>query len=335
MKRNERVLAALNHKETDIVPYFVEFTEQERKRVVAYAGDENILDKWGLHLHYTQYWGWPAEIPGNSGHFKDVFGVVWDRSGADKDIGVVRRPVISDLDDFQYTFPSVDEKRLRKEYETLISTKEDKFVMAGIGFLMYERLWSLCGVENALAGMLESPQGVHKLLDMAYEHYEKVVDIALEYEIDGFYFGDDWGQQKGLIMGPKHWRTFIKPQMKKLYEKVKNKGKYVIQHSCGDISEILTDLIEIGCDCYQTVQPEIYNLETLKKEYGMDLSFWGAVSTQQLLANASPDKVKEETARIIGIMGRNGGYIAAPTHAVPPDVPPENIIAMMDVFINQ
>lgn len=335
MTRRERVIAALNHQETDFVPYFLEFTEQERKKVCDHVRDENIEAKWGLHLHYNQYWGWPTESGDRPGFFKDEFGVVWDRSGVDKDIGVVSNPVISDLDDFEFTFPEVNEKRLRKEYEKLVATKEDKFTFAGIGFIMYERLWSLCGMEPALMGMIASPDGIHYLMEQSCKHHEKVLDIALEYDIDGVYFGDDWGQQKGMIMGPAHWRTYIKPQMKKLFGKVKSKGKFVIHHSCGDISEILGDMIEIGCDCYQTVQPEIYDLKWLKETYGKDLSFWGAISTQQLLANAAPEKVREETKRILGLMGKGGGYIAAPTHAVPYDVPSENILAMVDVFMNQ
>ena len=161
------------------------------------------------------------------------------------------------------------------------------------------------------------------------------MDIALAYPFDGFYFGDDWGQQSGLIMGPNYWRRFIKPRMKRLYEKAKAKGLFIVQHSCGDIHELFPDLIGIGLDCYQTFQPEIYDIETIKREYGRDLAFWGGISTQRLLPFASPEKIRTETARIMRIMGKDGGYIAAPTHAVPGDVPAEHIEAMFDVFLHQ
>jgi uroporphyrinogen decarboxylase len=170
---------------------------------------------------------------------------------------------------------------------------------------------------------------------MEYVWHLKIIDIANEYPFDGFYFGDDWGQQKGLIMGPALWREFIKPRMKRMYERAKLNDKYIFQHSCGDIHEIFSDVIEIGLDCYQTFQPEIYNIEKVKNEYGKDLTFWGGISTQQLLPYATSDDVKKETIRIMRIMGKGGGYIAAPTHAVPGDVPPENILAMFEVFKNQ
>ncbi len=335
MTRKERVIKALRHEQTSIIPYFTEFTEQAKENMIHYFGNEHFESNWGLHLHYTQYWGWPTELPDRPGYFRDDFKAVWNRSGADKDIGVIDHPIIEDLEDYTYEFPGIDEQRLRKEYEELIATKEDKFTMAGFGFCMFERSWSLMGMENVLINMITNPDELEVLYDRICDYNLKLIDIALEYEIDGVYFGDDWGQQKGLIMGPSHWRRFIKPRMKRMYERVKSKGKFVMQHSCGDIQEIFEDLIEIGLDCYQTFQPEIYHLEMIKEKYGKDLTFWGGISTQQLLPYATPQEVKKETERIMKIMGQNGGYIAAPTHAVPFDVPPENIKAMMEVFLNQ
>ena len=158
----------------------------------------------------------------------------------------------------------------------------------------------------------------------------------LEYpEVDACYFGDDWGQQHGTIMGPDHWRRFIKPRLAKMYRKAKDGGKFIIQHSCGDIHELFPDLIDIGLDCYQTFQPEIYDIEAVKKEFGRHLTFFGGISTQQLLPSAPAEVVKSETIRIMRTMGPGGGYIASPTHAVPHDVPPENILAMLDVFTHQ
>lgn len=336
MTGRERVIAALHHKEADIVPYHCDFTQQERENMKAYSGKEVFAENWNLCMHYTQYCGWPTELRDKPEHFVDDFGVEWNRSGADKDIGVVDHPLFPDPEEeLSYVFPMLDEMRLRKEYDELTASKGERFCMGGLGFCMFERSWSLMGMENVLMRMLMDPEGLEKLYDNICEYNLKILDIALEYDIDGILFGDDWGQQKGLIMGPKHWRHFIKPRMKRMYDRVHESGKFVIQHSCGDCSEILEDLIEIGLDCYQTFQPEIYDIEKAKKVYGDRLSFWGGISTQQLLVQADPGKVKEETIRIMKIMKKNGGYIAAPTHAVPFDVPPENIYAMIEVFLDQ
>lgn len=334
MTARERVLAALNHQSTDFVPYHLDFTQTEYEKVKNYFQDPGFYEKTGYHLLYDQYSGFPTELADRPGHFRDDFGVVWNRT-IDKDIGVVDQPFVCDLDDYQFPEVHLDETKLRKQYDFLMQNRGDRFTFAGIGFSMFERAWSLCGMENLLMGMLTNPEEVEQLLDDICAYNMRIIDIAMEYDFDGFYFGDDWGQQKGLIMGANHWRHFIKPRMAKMYARVKKHGKYVLQHSCGDIHEIFPDLIEIGLDCYQTFQPEIYDVEAVKREFGDKLTFWGGISTQRLLPFATPEEVKAETRRMIQIMGKDGGYIAAPTHAVPGDVPPENIAAMLEVFQNQ
>lgn len=333
MTKKERVNNALRHQETDIIPYYLEYTIPARDRMMAYPKGTDILSVAG-HLGYTQYGGWPEERSDMPGHFTDAFGITWNRT-VDKDIGVIDAPIINAPDISLWCEPYLDEKRLRREYETLLANESDNFVLAGIGFSVFERLWSLCGMENALIFMLDRPDFVHDLLERICDFNLKIIAIANEYPFDGFYFGDDWGQQRGLIMGPKLWRTFVKPRAKRLYAAAKKSNRLIIQHSCGDIQEIFPDLIEIGLDCYQTFQPEIYDIEMVKKTYGNDLSFWGGISTQQLLPMGTPDTVRSECIRIMRIMGKGGGYIAAPTHALPGDIPPENIEAMLDVFMHQ
>jgi uroporphyrinogen decarboxylase len=335
MTRKETVIAALSHKQTPVIPYHLDFTAEEKGKVIRYTGDIHFDETTGVYLHYHQYWGWPTEIPDRKGHFLDEFGVVWNRSGKDKDIGVIDHPIIQDPDIGLWKEPVLDEDRLRREWDELLATAEDKLVFPGIGFSMFERAWSYCGMEDVFAYMVQEPDFLHQLLDRICEYNLKIIRMSLEYPFDGFYFGDDWGQQKGLMMGPQLWREFIKPRMKKMYAEVKKAGRLIFQHSCGDVEEIFPDLIEIGLDCYQTFQPEIYDIEKVKAEYGHSLSFWGGISTQYLLPFASPEKIASETRRIMGIMGKGGGYIAGPTHSIPGDVPAENVIAMLKVFQDQ
>ncbi len=335
LTRRERVIQALRHQQTDIVPYHIDLTGQAEERLAAFTGAPDYLAGTGIHLCYIQYWGWPTETAAGSEIFRDDFGVCWNRSGADKDIGVVDHPLLSEPELSLLPEPVLNEARLRREIEAMLAGAGDRFVFAGIGFSMFERLWSYCGMENALVFMLTEPAFTHALLDRIRDFDLRVIDILNEYPLDGIYFGDDWGQQRGLIMGPELWRTFIKPRMAALYQRAKKGGKFILQHSCGDIHEIFPDLIEVGLDCYQTFQPEIYDVEAVKREFGRDLAFWGGISTQQLLPYAMPERVKEETRRMIDVMGKEGGYIVAPTHAVPADVPPENILAMLEVFENQ
>ena len=334
MTPRERVIEALGHKRSGIVPYNVFFTPRERKRLAAYTGDSEFDRDWTMHLHTCMYDGWPERLPGERSLFRDEFGVLHDRSVDEGEWGVVASRLV-DFEDNHYVFPPLDEGRWRRDIEQMLSGRGDKFIFPALGCSLYERAWTLAGMEELLVAMAMYPSMVHELLDKICDRNMRVIDIAMEYDVDGFYFGDDWGSQRGTIMSPEHWRTFFKPRFARMYGRVKERGGYVLHHSCGDIKSVMPDLIEMGCDCYETVQPEIYDLAELKREYGADVTFWGAISVQQLLPQGTPEQVREETIRTIDLMGKDGGYIASPTHVVPDDVPPENVFAMMEVFERQ
>lgn len=334
MTPRERIIAAVNHKDTDFVPYTMGLTQDERAKVAAYTGDEDFMKNLQPHISSAYFGGSNKPVEGKPGYFADDFGVVWNRT-VDKDIGIVDGCMLPEPTLENYTFPELDEVKLREGYQRLIDRDDDTFKEAAIGFSMFERAWTLRGMDKLLMDMILNPAFVDELLDAICEYNLKIMDIALEYPFDGFHFGDDWGQQRGLITGPIYWRKFIKPRVARMYQKARDKGLYVSQHSCGDIHEIFPDLIDIGLNTYQTFQPEIYDIESVKAEFGMDLSFWGGISTQQLLPYATVDELKVEVPRIMRIMSKSGGYIASPTHSVPPDVPPENILALIDIFTNQ
>jgi len=335
MTRRERVVTALSHKEVFPIPYHVDFTANALEKLIQYTSNPTIGEETGSYLQYFQYWGWPEEINDKPGHFLDEFGVLWNRSGVDKDIGVIENHKITDIENHNYIFPNCDIPRLKCDTEEMIASADDRFRIAGFGFMMFERAWSLMGMENALMAMSASPEKLEQLFELICDYFSHLLDVVLEYDIDGVYFGDDWGQQRGLIMGPSHWRRYIKPPMARLYEKVKSKNKFVIQHSCGDCHEIFPDLIDIGLDCYQTFQPEIYDLKKMKQLYGDKLSFWGGISVQQVLPRLNPDQVRTEIIDVARTLSSNGGYILAPSHALTYDIPPENILTMIDVMQNQ
>ena len=337
MTKRERVSAALRHKETDYIPYDVGFTQPAWAKMAEFYNDNDFVDKIGNHVTGIYYSGGENPVPGKPGYYQDDFGVVWNRT-VDKDIGVIEglcipTPDISAL--AKYRFPQVPEAMLRQQCEESIAMAGDRFRCANLGFSLFERAWTLCGMENLLIYMVTEPDFVTELFRAITDFNLQVIDIFLDYDFDAVYFGDDWGQQRGLIMGPDLWRKFVKPSLTKMYGLVKDKNRFVAQHSCGDISEIFPDVIEAGLDAYQTFQPEIYDIRTTKAQYGHHLSFWGGISTQRLLPFESPNSLIKKAAEIMQIVGKNGGLIAGPTHAIPGDVPPENIDAMIKLFQNQ
>jgi len=332
MTRRERVIAAIRHQETDSTPYTVDLTGQARDRLLDYVGDPGYIDRIGTHVISAGY-RQAEEI--RPGYFRDRFGVVWNRTGVDKDIGVIDSLLIPEPTLENWELPVLEEEAWRTQIEHALATSDGRYVMASVGFALFERAWSLRGMENVLVDMVAEPGFVDEFLDALCEFNLRVIDIALEYPIDGIHFGDDWGQQKGLIMGPGHWRRFIKPRIARMYERAKRGGKFVSQHSCGDILELFPDLIDIGLDVYQTFQPEIYDIAAVKREFGRDLTFWGGISTQRALPFLSPEQIRRLTRDTVATMRPGGGYIVAPTHAIPGDVPPENIVAMVEAMKEQ
>lgn len=335
MTPRERVVSALTHRQPDATPWTIGLTHVEREKLIAHTGNPDIEYAFGSHMADTGF-GSMDEIPGRPDYYIDHFGVIWNRT-VDKDIGIVEGHLLPAPDKAMIPelMPGIDEAETSRRFEELMKQPRDLFRIADLGFSLFERAWTLRGMDNLLMDMADDPDFVDALLDAITDWNLKCVDMALQWDIDGILFGDDWGMQKGLIMGPRMWRRFLKPCLARMYGRVKKAGKFVLQHSCGDISEVYPDLVEIGLDAHQTFQPEIYDIRQIKKQYQGRLSFWGGISTQRLLPFAEPDEVRRETARIIGIMGAGGGFIAAPTHSVPPDVPAENVLAMMEVFQNQ
>ena len=133
-------------------------------------------------------------MPGRPGYVRNAMGVIWNRNGADKDIGVIDSPVLRDPENDTYALPPLDEARLRRDTEQRLQEKTDEFFYTGIGFSMFERAWSFCTMQEVLIGMLAYPARLEALLDEICEYNLKILDIQLQYNVDGVYFGDDWGQ---------------------------------------------------------------------------------------------------------------------------------------------
>ena len=327
----QRVLNAVNFQPNDRAPHDIWFTQDMHEKMAAHLNDPHFMNKMDLHIHVETMEQPFTEV--RPGFFADEFGVVWNRT-RDKDIGVIESiaiPDITEMDDF--AFPPVDEAFIRAQLQRLADDDGTKLRVADLGFSLFERAWTLLGMEDLLCSMLTEPEYVHRLMRKICDRNMVIVRIAMEYDIDAFLFGDDWGQQNGLIMGPSHWREFIKPYVAEHYAYVRGHGKYTAQHSCGDIREIMDDLIDLGLNIYQTFQPEIYGLDYAEKLVNR-LTIWGGISTQADLPYKTPDEIRDITRRTLAAFSK-GGLIAAPTHSVPGDVPPENLLAMLDVLKNQ
>lgn len=324
----QRIIDAINHKSTDLTPWHIDLTSafiEKLKKEKACEDAEAFLEN---HLMRAKY---KRNIKLNDEMEMNLFGVKWIKSTDGGDVGNIVDSPLKD-DNFEgYKFPNIEKEFAIELCKTLENEKRNAFRMFSITMGYFERAWSLRGMENILMDMLLNEAFTQELFENILNHHLQLLDVVLDYNFEGVYIGDDWGQQQGLIMGPNMWRKYIKSGISKIFEKIKSKGKYIILHSCGDLREILPDLIEMGLDVYNTIQPEIYDLNKLKAEYGKHLTFYGAISTQQFLPFASPQEVRKKTEDVLRLMGKDGGYILSPTHAVTPDIPVENILTMIEV----
>jgi uroporphyrinogen decarboxylase len=331
----DRVLTALRHRQPDRVPYQISCTAPARRKLEAHYGTAALDDLIGNHL--AKYKARPPDDLGwlndRPGFWRDEWGITWNRT-VDRDIGVVETTLLRERSLAGLTVPDPLSPVRFAALPAWIEGNRDRFRYISFGMSLFERAWSLRGMENLLVDMIEAPEWVDELLDTILAFDLAVVEEMLKYDIDGLLYGDDWGQQRGLIFGPRFWRRFIKPRVARMYGAVKRAGKAAMIHSCGRVQELFPDLIEVGLDVFNPFQPDVMDPYEMKRRYGDRLSFFGGVSVQHLLPHGTPDEIRSEVRRLMHEVGRDGGFIVAPSHDMPGDIPVENMVAFIETVRN-
>ncbi|MBD3306229.1 hypothetical protein GF339_07555 [candidate division KSB3 bacterium] len=268
------------------------------------------------------------------GIWQDEWGVLWDRT-IDKDIGTPMNCLLEEMQFADLTLPDPDDPDRYAHLTPIIEANSDRYLLARRTYCLFERAWSLRGMENLLMDFVLHPSFVHQLFELITEFNLKVVKNLINFPIDGIYFGDDWGSQGGLLISPATWREFIKPYMKRLYAQAHQQGYDVFIHSCGNNSLIMEDLIEIGVNVFNPFQPEVIDVEQMMQQYAQRLAFYGSLSIQRTLPFGTPADVRQEVKHRLRLARQYGGLIISPAHDMPPDIPTDNVLAMLDVLQSQ
>ncbi|MGD8858001.1 MAG: uroporphyrinogen decarboxylase family protein [Chloroflexota bacterium] len=362
MKHRDRVLTALHHKEPDRCPMQISFTPEFAARIKR----ELALDDAALHnphgggntyiierrldedLLLTSV-GWANSYYASESYdqvgdsYTDEWGVVWrsvpyeTRFGTGHYTEMVGHPLAEDEAIERYRPPDPNRPELYLEAERVLDAYQDEYWIVGVTVTtIFETAWALRGYEKTLMDLALNPDYVERLFDIPFHYHLTAAKKLTELGVDMIWLGDDIGSQDRLLISPATWRRFLKPRMATFIETLKgiNPRLKIAYHSDGDISPLIPELIEIGLDVLNPIQPRSMDPAVVKKTYGKNLCFWGSIDEQHTLPFGSPADVEREVIQRLGSIGQGGGLIIGPTHHVQLDTPLANFWAMANTIRN-
>jgi len=210
---------------------------------------------------------------------------------------------------------------------------EDGFAAAGfLQQTLFELAWEMRGMDTLFMDFLTNIPFAEYLLERITEIRCRMAARYAEAGVDIIRLGDDFGTQQSLMMSPSTFRDLVKPRLARIIDSVKkiNPEVIIFFHSDGSIMPLIDDFIDMGIDVLNPVQPECIDLGEVKRLYGKELSFWGCIGTQTTMPFGTPSEVRDKVREVIELLGEGGGLFIAPTHALQPDVPWENVVTFFE-----
>jgi uroporphyrinogen decarboxylase len=337
MTPRETVLAQINHETTDPVPFTLYFEGDVEERLNQHYGNTTWREKLPPYIISCGGFDRRRSDPISDTHNRDLFGSVWR---TDLRPFHLEEPGLKTPSLEGYDFPDAKAFENPKLKETAEMTREeqpDSFTTIGMGWGLWETYWGIRGFEDAMMDCVAEPDFFAEVLDRLTDLYLAQVEQCADVQADAIMFGDDWGEQRGVMIGPDRWREFMKPRYARIYEAVHAQGKLTISHCCGSVADIMPDIIEIGLDVLESVQPEAAGMNPyeLKARWGDTITFWGCLGSQSTIPFGTPATIHEEVARLKHEMGKDGGYILAPAKALQPETPTENAVAVYEAFTSR
>jgi len=338
MDRKERLLAAFRHEKLDRLPVQLDFSPKMLQRMYREfgapgGGEETLLPYLDNHLVYA-FMHTPFgrmrrhDYPQGAKTLLDDWGVGFDME--QEGIYLTEHPLRAKPSLSGYEGPDGTSPDLMEYARAIVPAYSKDYVVASYQVTaLFERAYALRDYENFLCDMLIEQDFAGELLEKITDYS---VNVAKQYVSCGVQcgrIGDDYGTQHGMLFSPDTWRDLFKPRLKRIVDVYKENGLPVILHSCGDVRPIIPDLIEIGVDVLNPVQPEAMPIEDLAQTYGKKLAFYGGISTQRVLNSGAEEEIYDEVRHVIKTLGSHGGYIVSTGIAITSDVPLENVQALI------
>jgi len=336
--KREMVYQAIRHNEPVHLPYHIDVLPPVAEKLKEHFATDDIDAAMGNFMRWLRMEKEWQELPGGpcasairdasmGGRARDEFGVIWQQTSVNR--GYVAERPLKEPSLIGYELPEFDYGKKLAHFAREIERGKGHFLVAWVGDL-WERAHFLRGLDNLLADLLLHPAFVHELLERLEKVILRNMDAIGRFPVDGFFLSDDYGSQESLMMRPQTWREFIKPHLKTIFQRAHQLARICFLHSCGNVSEIVPDLIEVGLDVLHPIQPEAMNIALLKRKFGSDLTLYGGLGTQVFLVRQSPAGVRQEVKRLAQLMGQGGGYILGPGISIQHDVPFPNLLALIE-----
>ena len=358
MKHRERVQMALNHQEPDRCPMQISFTPEFAARLradMALKGQglhnphgggntyevERALDEDLLLTSVGWVNGYYQDGYQDVASYRDEWGVTWKtieyetRFGTGKYTEPFGPPLADDAALDHYGPPDPGRPELYAEAERVLRTYGDEYWIVGVTpTTIFETAWALRGYEQLLMDMAADEGRANRVLDLPYHYHKTVTQQLVKLGVDMIWLGDDVGGQTAMLMSPKMWRKYLKPRLGDLIASLRaiNPGIKIAYHTDGVVYPIIPELIEIGIDVLNPVQPQAMDPARLKNEHGDRLCFWGSLDIQQTIPFGTPADVQHEVLTRLKTIGRGGGLLIGPTHNLQLDTPLENFWALVNTI---
>lgn len=348
MTHKERFLMAINHEEPDRVPIDVWYTPEAERNLLEYLGEGT--DKLSLYAADGGYlphlmghdflitWHGPCTsyYSKEDPEYVDEWGIKWrwvDTHTGNRYTEMVERPLANTDDLDRLRMPDFkDESRYRVAKEMIEKHGKEYGIIGGLACTLFELSWYLRGMDRVMEDMVVNKDFLHAYLDKLLTWVVDAGTIMVKYGVDVVWIGDDFGMQDRLLISPEQFREFFKPRYDRLFSHLRrlNPNIKFAFHTDGYNIPIIPDLIEVGVNILNPVQPRSMDPGELKRRFGDKLSFWGTIDNQHTMPFGSVENVVNETKLRLKTVAPGGGLILGPAHNVQPQVPIENIMAFYD-----